>query len=154
MGYYTVIYRDISCDITPHHSKAQAQHNFNKDRPPCCGLRFAFGPFLCAPLALSPACPFFSSSCCRSDGHIIGLTVPLANINLVPSWFGLLPECMVVFVAFFYFLFLFLLPSCYIYIECYPYRNMSNIFLGSDIDTCRKYINIAWYTEKSWYDTE
>ena len=45
-----------------------------------------------------PPC-FLSSLCCPSDGHITGLTVPLANINLVPSWSGLLRECMIVFVA-------------------------------------------------------
>ena len=84
-GYDITIYPDIQCDITPDHPKAQGKNNVNENRLPCCGPRFALASCLCPLLALSPAWPFLSSVCCPSDGHIIGLTVPLANINLVPS---------------------------------------------------------------------
>ena len=102
--------RDISPSIAIYHAishritqKAPGKNNFNENRPPCCGLRFALAPCLLSLLALSPAWLFLSSFCCPSDGHIVGLTVPLAIINLIPSWFGLLPECMIVFVPSFCF---------------------------------------------------
>ena len=41
MGYDVTICRDISCDITPDHPKAPSKNNFNENRPPRCGLRFA-----------------------------------------------------------------------------------------------------------------
>ena len=152
MGYDITIYRDVSCDITPDHLKSPGENNFNENRPPCRCLRFDLGPCLCPPLALSPTWPFLSSFSCPSGGHIIGLTVPLANINLVPSWFGLLPECMIVFVPYLRFLSFPVSFTFLLYIEWYPYRYISKIFLGSDIDTYRIYINIEWYTrsEKPW----
>ena len=53
------IYRHTTCDMTLDHPKTPGKHNFNENRPPCCGLRFALAPCLCLPLALSPAWPFF-----------------------------------------------------------------------------------------------
>ena len=133
MGYDITVYLDMSCVITPDHHKTPGKHNFNENRPPCCGLRFALALCLCPLLALSSAWPFLSSFCCPSDEHITGLTVPLANTNLVPSRLGLLYECMIVFVPFFFFYFPCLL-SCYIH----P-KNVLDI----DIDTYRKYEKIA-----------
>ena len=149
----TAIYHAIWHRITPKH---QAKTTLTKTRPPCCGLPFALAPGLYPFLALSPAWPILLSFSCPSGGHIIELTVPPANINPVPSRLGLLPECMIVYVAFFCFsLPLSPFPSCYIYI----YRMVSastypKHFVGGDMKTYRKHENIAWYTEKSWYDTE
>ena len=153
MGYDITIYRDISCDITPDHPKAPGKNNFNENRPPCCGLRFALAPCLCPLLALSPTRPFLSSFCCPSDGHIIGLTVPLANINLVPSWFGLLPECMIVLLRFsVFFLSLSLFPSCYIYRTVSVSRYLKQ-FLGNKIGMYRRCEISAWYYREIliWY---
>ena len=58
-GCDITIYRDISCDITPDNPKAPGKNSLNKNRPPCCGLRFALAPCLCPILAFSPAWPFF-----------------------------------------------------------------------------------------------
>ena len=115
MGYYITLYCDMSCGITPDHQNSPGKNNFNENRPHCCGLRFALAPSLCSLLALSPAWPFLSSFCCPSDGHTIGLTVPPSNTNLFPWRYGLLPECMIVFVLFFVlFRSLPIFPSCYI----------------------------------------
>ena len=92
MGYDITVYRVISCVITPDHHKT-----------PCCGLRFALASCLCPLLDWSSAWPFWSSFCCQSDEHITGLTVPLANTN--SSRLGLLYECMIAFVPFFFFTF-------------------------------------------------
>ena len=118
--YDITVYRVISCVITP-----------DRHKTPCCGLRFALAPCLCPLLDWSSAWPFLSSFCCQSDEHITGLTVPLANT--ISSRLGLLYECMIVFVPFFFFYFPCLL-SCYIH----P-RNVLDI----DIGTYRKCEKIA-----------
>ena len=152
MGFIT-IYGDTSCDMTRDHPKTPGKHNFNENRPPCCGLRFALAPCLCLPLALSPAGPFWSSFCCPSDGHIMGLTVPPVKINLVPhdsacylsAWLFLFRFPVLIISLFFSFL-----PFIsHVSVSRYPKH-----FLGIDIDTYRKHKNIARQTEKSRHDTE
>ena len=128
MGYDITIYRHIWCDITPEHPKTPGQNNFNENRPYCCGLRFFFVPCLCPPLALSPAWPFLSSFCCPSHGHVVGLTVPPANINLVPSRLRLLPQCMIVFVPFSLSFFPCLFFLRVIHIAWYRYRYIPKMF--------------------------
>ena len=69
---------------------------------------------LCPHLGLSYVGPFLSSLCCPSAGHIIGLTVPPANSNLVPSGLRLLPDRMFVFASFFFsFLFFSFFPCLF-----------------------------------------
>ena len=80
-------------------------------RKPTTALRSTLVLFgcLCPHIGLSSVRPSSSSFCCPSDGHIIGLTVPV-NSNLVCSGLGLLPERMMLVLFHFsiFFLFLFL----------------------------------------------
>ena len=118
MGYDITIYRDISYDITPEDLGTPGEYKFHENPPPRCGLLLFFRLCLCPHLGLSSVWHFLSSFCCPSAGHIIGLTVPAAKSNLVPSRLGLLPERMFVLfhfsflLSFYYFrLFFFLIPG-------------------------------------------
>ena len=116
MGYDITIYRDISYDITPEDLGTPGEYKFHENPPPRCGLLLFFRLCLCPHLGLSSVWHFLSSFCCPSAGHIIGLTVPAAKSNLVPSRLGLLPERMFVlfhFSIFFFFLsvFFFFIPG-------------------------------------------
>ena len=86
---------------TQDHLETPGKSKFNENPPPRCGLLLLFSAL---PLPSSwPVWPFLSSFCCPSAGHIIGLTVPPANSDLLPSGLGLLPERMYVFDSFFFF---------------------------------------------------
>ena len=104
MGYDIITYRDISCDITPDHLETSGKYKFNENPPPRCGLLLFFRLCLC-PHGLSCVWPFLLSFCYPSAWHMIALTVPPENSNLVPSGLGLLPER--VHVCFFSFFILF-----------------------------------------------
>ena len=80
--------------------KNTRQKKLHRKPSPCCGLLFVLAPCMCPLLVLSPVGPFLPSFCCPSAGHMIGLTEPPANTNLVPSPLGLLPERMIGFVSF------------------------------------------------------
>ena len=121
MGYDITIYRDISYDITPEDLGTPGEYKFHENPPPRCGLLLFFRLCLCPHLGLSSVWHFLSSFCCPSAGHIIGLTVPAAKSNLVPSRLGLLPERMFVlfhfsisFLLFSFFPSLFLLDTWYL----------------------------------------
>ena len=92
---YIAIFHAISHRIT---SKHQANTNSTKTHHLVAVFSCFFKLCLCPHLGVSSVWPFSSSFCCPSAAHIIGLTVPLANSNLVPSGLGLLPERMFVFV--------------------------------------------------------
>ena len=110
----TILYRDT---ISHRHFETPGNYKFNENPPPRCGLLLFFRLCLCPHLGLSSVWPFSSSFCCPSDGHIIGLTVPPANSNLVPSGLGLLSEHVRLslfhfsFFSFFPCLFFFLIPG-------------------------------------------
>ena len=78
-------------DVTPDHLETPGKYKFNENPPPRCVLLLFFSA-LSLPSSWLALWAFSSSFCCPSDGHIIGLTVPPANSNLVPSGLGLLPE--------------------------------------------------------------
>ena len=108
-------YIEIS-HATLHRITSKHQANANLTKP--CHLVAVYSWFfrlcLCPHLRLSSVWPFSSCFCCPSARHIIGLTVPLANGNLVNSGLGLPPERMMfVFVSFFTFLPFFLFPVCF-----------------------------------------
>ena len=115
MGCDITTYRDISCDITPDHLETQVNTNSTKTHHLVVVYTCFFG-CLCPRLGLPSVWYVLSSFCCPSAGHTIGLTVPPANSNLVPSRLGLLPERMFVlfhFSIFFFFLsvFFFFIPG-------------------------------------------
>ena len=91
------MYHSVSHRIT---SKHQANANSTKTHHLVAVYSCFFRLCLRPHLGLSSVWPFSSSFCCPSAGHIIGMTVPPANSNLVPSGLGLLPERMFVFVSF------------------------------------------------------
>ena len=101
ISLYIAIYHAISHRIT---SKHQANTDSTKTHL-VNHLAAVYSCFFqlcqCPHLGLSSVWPFLSSFCCPSAGHIVGLTVPPANNNLVPSGLGLLPERMFAFVSFF-----------------------------------------------------
>ena len=112
---YIAIYHAISHRIT---SKHQVNTNSTKTHHLVVFYSRFFRLCLCPHLGLSSVWHFLSSFCCPSAGQIIGLTVPPANRNLVPSRLGLLPERMFIlfhFPIFFSFLsfclFSFLIPG-------------------------------------------
>ena len=123
-------YRDTSCDIKPDTSKHQANANLTKPCHLVAVYSWFFRLCLCPHLRLSSVWPFSSCFCCPSARHIIGLTVPLANGNLVNSGLGLPPERMMfVFVSFFtflpfFFLFVFLLDTWYLVLTSLDARYM------------------------------
>ena len=104
--YDITIYRDVSCDTTPDHLETPGVNtNSTKTHYLVAVYSCFFRLCLCPHLGLSSVWHFLSYFCCPSAGHIIGLTVPPANSNLVPSRLGLLPERMFVlfhFSIFFY----------------------------------------------------
>ena len=102
MGFDTIIYRDTSCDITPDPSNAPGNNNSNQNRPPCCGLGFALAPCLRPPVTcLVSRLAFFVVFLppIRWTHHGTDRTTSKHH-----SWFGLLHECIIVFVASFCFL--------------------------------------------------
>ena len=111
-GHDVTTYHDISCDITyiPWYTTSLRIHHANRNSTKThrlvavyCFFRVCLSPHL----GLSSVCLFCrpESFCCPSAVHIMGLTVPPAKSNLVPSGLGLLPERMYVcFVSFFFFL--------------------------------------------------
>ena len=112
---YIAIYHAISHRIT---SKHQVNTNSTKTHHLVAVYSCFFRLCLCPHLGWFSVRHFLSSFCCPSAGHIIGLTVPPANSNLVPSRLGLLPERMFVLfhfsflLSFYYFrLFFFLIPG-------------------------------------------
>ena len=82
-------------------------------RKPTTSLRSTLVLFggLCPHLGLSSVRPSSSSFCCPSDGHIIGLTLPV-NSNLVCSGLGLLPERMMLLLFHFFLFFVFYFFTC------------------------------------------
>ena len=92
----SAIYHAISHRITP---KYQANIISTKTHHLVGVYSCSFRLCLCPHLGLSSVWPL-SSFCCPSAGHIIGLTVPPANSNLVHSGLGLLPERMFFFFFF------------------------------------------------------
>ena len=107
MGYNIAMYRAVSHRIPSKH-----QENTNSTKPHHLVVVYScfFRLCLCPHLSLSSVWPFLSSFNSPTAGHIIiGLTVPSANSNLVPSGLGLLPErTFVLFHFSFYFLIYFL----------------------------------------------
>ena len=107
MGYDTTIYIAIRCHTGSPRNTRQINTNSRKTHHLVavfsCFFRLCVRPHL----GLSSVWPFSSCFCCPSDGHIIGLTVPSANSNLVPSGLGLLPEHVRLFLFHFSFFFLF-----------------------------------------------
>ena len=101
---YIAIYHAMSHQIT---SKHQANTNSTKTHHLVAVYSCFFRLRLCPYLGLSSVWLFLSSFCCLSAGHIIGLTVPPANSNLVPSGLRLLPERMFVLFHFSFFFFCF-----------------------------------------------
>ena len=117
-GHDVTIYRDIRCDITHTRSPRDTRHT-NPSSTKTHYLVAVYSCFfrlcLCPHLGLSSVWHFLSYFCCPSAGHIIGLTVPPANSNLVPSRLGLLPERMFVFSHFsIFFSLLFFFPSLFL----------------------------------------
>ena len=106
--YDITIYRDVSCDTTPDHLETPGVNtNSTKTHYLVAVYSCFFRLCLCPHLGLSSVWHFLSSFCCPSAGHIIGLTVPPANSNLVPPRLGLLPGRMFVLFHFrFFFLFI------------------------------------------------
>ena len=100
MAYDITIYRDISCDITPDHLETSGKYNSTKTHHLFAVYSCFFWLCLCPPLGLSSVWHFLSPFCCPSAGHIIGLTAPPANSNLVPSRLGLLPGSVFVLLHF------------------------------------------------------
>ena len=94
-------------DVTPDHLETPGQYKLNENTPPRCGVLLFFSALSLPSSWLPSVWPFSSCFCCPSDGHIIGLTVPSANSNLVPSGLGLLPEHVRLFLFHFSFFFLF-----------------------------------------------
>ena len=114
IAWYGAWYHDISRYTMRHHthritSKHQANKNSTKTHHLVAVYSCFFRLCLCPHLGWFSVRHFLSSYCCPSAGHIIGLTVPPANSNLVPSRLGLLPERMFVLLHFpIYFVFSFL----------------------------------------------
>ena len=109
---YIAIYHAISHRIT---SKHQVNTTSTKTHQLVAVYSCFFRLCLCPHLGLSSVWHILSSFCCPSAGHIIGLTVPPANSNLVPSRLGLLPERMFVFSHFsIFFSLLFFFPSLFL----------------------------------------
>ena len=91
VGYDITIYRDISCEIKPDHLETLGKHKLNENPPPRCGLLLFFSALSLPSSWLVLGLAFFVVFRCPSAGHIIGLTVPPANSNVVPSRLSLLP---------------------------------------------------------------
>ena len=109
MSRHITIYHAISHTYpgTPHHFEFTTQIEIQR-KPTASWRSIVFFAFV-SPLILAclPSGLFCrpESFCCPSAVHIMGLTVPPAKSNLVPSGLGLLPERMYVcFVSFFFFL--------------------------------------------------
>ena len=153
MGYDTNVYRDMLCDITPDHRKTPGKYDFNENRPPCCGLRFALAPCLCLSCFVSRLAFFvvlllpMSWTHYRTD-RTTSKHQPCPLMTRPATWAHDCFCCVFVF-SFFPVSF----PLLYLY-RMVSVTRYSKHFLGSDIDTYRQYENIAGYTEKSWYDTQ
>ena len=108
IAWYGIWYHDRYRDTMSHRitSKHQANTKSTKTHHVVAVFSCFFRLCLCPHLRVSSVWPF-SSSFCSSDGHIVGLTVPPANSNLVPSGLGLLPEHVRLFFSHFLFCFLF-----------------------------------------------
>ena len=114
---WDIISRYIAIYIMPYHTGSPRNSRQTLQQNPATSLRSTvvrFGSFSLSLVALYSVGPFLSSLCCSSDsaGHMIGLTVPPANSNLVPSGLGLLPERMFVVVLFLFYLFCFI---CFVF---------------------------------------
>ena len=122
--WYRMIWDMISRHIATYHATSHritSKHQVNTNSTKTHHLVAVYSCFFSAlslpHLGLSSVWHFLSSFCCPSAGHIIGLTIPPPNSNLVPSRLGLLPERML-FCFIFRFFFLFFLsvsfPSWYL----------------------------------------
>ena len=111
MGHDVMIYRDIPCDITntrsPRNTRQKILTQIQRKRTTSLRSTLVFFRMLSLPSSWVCSSGLF----CRSSAihqletsYEVGLTIPPANSNLVPSGLGLLlSACMLVFFSFFFF---------------------------------------------------
>ena len=156
MGY------DITIYLSPHNVRhdtgsPQNTRQTQLQRKPTTLLRltFCFGSLSLPSSCLVPRLAFFcrlsvahqmNTSCDWPYHQQTSTLSPHNSACYLSAWLCLFRFSVL-------FLSLHLFPSCYIYGMVSVSRHPLH-YLGIDIDTHRKYWNIARYTEKSRYDTE